>query len=1001
MRPRSYNINASRPAGQRPLASMEDNKVPTKDILWCDVCFRQFDRKSRLMAHYKTHTGERPYHCPYCSKSFASKGNCNTHIRVHTRERPYMCQHCGKQFSQHGQMVIHVRRHTGEKPYVCSHCKKGFACSKVLKIHVRTHTGEKPYVCDICSKGFAAYANLVVHRRIHTRERPYSCKLCGRSFEHSGNLIRHERSHHVDGGIRCIRCGWLFQETKDLVIHMNGSHPNEVSQADVDDSHPNEVSQADVEDQGESVSSSMLPHHHSSLIRLENSLHQHHKTSSLEDTLKDANNNVSTAGVNSANNIKEFRQESPDSSCVTVSVEDEGGDMNRYHIEAGNTLNRRELTQKHLSLIPSNLSKNNYFSITPYNSTAATVNIFSSPGETSVSDFERKIPYYIAPLKRAYSKVSNNGNSNRICISCPTASLGDIGSRQLNGASMKPLPNLSPVSDVSSSISLLSRDDVHSSNPLISETSTSLDTVPHHIEVSTISKARGIINDKTRDSKSLKEAPMNFQHFSSVSSSVFSDGPGSHRILHPWTCNSTALPVSFCTSDMNPVYPVTERVFQTHNSEAYMSPMDLSPDSKANLANKSQISTGRLGENYRELPGISDSKINRGLKRRELEYVRNEKDLERCKKDYLTSSPSPGQNAALGPKDKFYRKIKQSSDLIESKTRISSNKVHDSACKFQQIYVAVTNNTDYTMNGINNLARPAYHNQTKGTQIRHQPTPSSSTSEKWTKRNVKSCKEATVVSQASPKAIGNIMEIIQKSLFQICPLQEDRRSFKLNVETALMALVGKSTISQLAHPNRNVEQVLVSLLDVVGMSPCVDVRVDEDERLRVNMRKLLEYGLPEPSAWRSLGWHQEAIEAITAKIASWSITRQWRQSRDLSQFSRETETESKLVQTNSLHNNNMFATANSVCLPTSTLQTSNTLQQHSNTLPSEIIPSHTNTVPQQLNFAHERPNPLRIKSDYFPVHRDPFIIHYNPRLTPSAPIHDNLSGRNAEIWKSD
>ncbi|KAA0200378.1 hypothetical protein HAZT_HAZT010142 [Hyalella azteca] len=262
MRPRSYNINASRPAGQRPLASMEDNKVPTKDILWCDVCFRQFDRKSRLMAHYKTHTGERPYHCPYCSKSFASKGNCNTHIRVHTRERPYMCQHCGKQFSQHGQM-----------------------------------------------------------------------------------------------------------ETKDLVIHMNGSHPNEVSQADVDDSHPNE---------------------------------------------------------------------------------------------------------------------------------------------------------------------------------------------------------------------------------------------------------------------------------------------------------------------------------------------------------------------------------------------------------------------------------------------------------------------------------------------------------------------------------------------------EDRRSFKLNVETALMALVGKSTISQLAHPNRNVEQVLVSLLDVVGMSPCVDVRVDEDERLRVNMRKLLEYGLPEPSAWRSLGWHQEAIEAITAKIAS-----------------------------------------------------------------------------------------------------DPFIIHYNPRLTPSAPIHDNLSGRNAEIWKSD
>ncbi|XP_018012099.1 uncharacterized protein LOC108669304 [Hyalella azteca] len=976
---------------------MEDNKVPTKDELSCDVCLRQFDRKSRLVAHYKTHTGERPFRCPYCSKSFASKGNCNTHVRVHTRERPYVCQHCGKQFSQHGQMVIHVRRHTGEKPYVCSHCKKGFACSKVLKIHVRTHTGEKPYVCDFCSKGFAAYANLVVHRRIHTRERPYSCKLCGRSFEHSGNLIRHERGHHVDGGIRCIPCGRLFQETKDLVIHMN-------------DSHPNEVCQEDVENQGESVPSTMSSHHQSSPIRLENSLHQDHKTSSLEDTFKDANNNRSTAGVNSANNIKEeFGQESPDSGCVTVSDEEEGGkfhDTNRYHMEARNTLYRRELVQKQLSIIPLNLSKNNCPSLKPYNSTAATANILSSPSETTVSDFERKIPG-LAPLnmnkKSAYNKASNNNNNNRIYISSPTALLNDGSNRQLNGASMKSLPNLSPVSDVSTSISLSLRDDIHSSNPLINGASTSLATVPDQIEITTISKACEIINGKTRNSKSIIEAPMNFQYFSSVSSSISSGGPGSHHFLHPLTSTSSALPVSFCTSDMSPVHPVTERIFQTHNSEANVSPMDLSLDSKANVANESLNSTGRRGENYWELEGISEKIKTRASKRRELEDVCNEKELKRCKKDSLSSSPSrsPGQNAALDPKDQFARPIKQSSDLIESKTLISSIKVPDDACKFQQIDIAVTNNTGDTMNGINNLARPAYHHQTKDTQIRHQPTPASSTSDTWITRNVKSFKEATQVSQTSPKAIGNIRESIRKSLSQICPVQEDRKSFKLNVETALMALVGKSTISHLGHPNRNVEQVLVNLLDVVGMSPCADVRVDEDERLRVNMRKLLEYGLPEPSAWRSLGWHQEAIEAITAKIASWSITSQWRQARDLSQFSRETETESKLVQPNSLHNNNLSATTNSVCLPTSTLQTSNALRLHSNTLPSENIPSQSNTVPQPLNFTHERPNHLRIKSDSFLIHREPFIIHSNSCLTPSDAVHDNLSGRHAEIWKSD
>lgn len=71
---------------------------------------------------------------------------------------------------------------------------------------------------------------------------------------------------------------------------------------------------------------------------------------------------------------------------------------------------------------------------------------------------------------------------------------------------------------------------------------------------------------------------------------------------------------------------------------------------------------------------------------------------------------------------------------------------------------------------------------------------------------------------------------------------------------------------------------------MVGMSPCADVRVNEDDRLRVNMRKLLEYGFPESSAWHSLGWFQQTIETITEKIATWSIKRQWRESKDLAKL---------------------------------------------------------------------------------------------------------------------
>ncbi|XP_025830256.1 zinc finger protein 585B-like [Agrilus planipennis] len=107
----------------------------------CDMCGKGFAVKYKLILHYRTHTGVKPYSCSYCAKSFTKRDYLVMHERIHSGEKPYSCEYCGKCFNQTAPLRVHIRSHTGERPFVCHICNSGFISKGSLNIHIKRCTG--------------------------------------------------------------------------------------------------------------------------------------------------------------------------------------------------------------------------------------------------------------------------------------------------------------------------------------------------------------------------------------------------------------------------------------------------------------------------------------------------------------------------------------------------------------------------------------------------------------------------------------------------------------------------------------------------------------------------------------------------------------------------------------------------------------------------------------------------------------------------------------------
>ena len=165
----------------------------------CTYCDKNFNQKSGLMVHERTHTGVKPYSCKICNKKFSVPTNLIKHERIHSGEKPYSCNYCNKKSLSKQSMQKHERIHTGEKPFACKYCDKTFNESSNLTVHEKRHTGKLPLSeCRFCNKTFNSKTNLDQHERIHTGEKPHQCKVCNKAFRQFSALSTHKLRHTRD-----------------------------------------------------------------------------------------------------------------------------------------------------------------------------------------------------------------------------------------------------------------------------------------------------------------------------------------------------------------------------------------------------------------------------------------------------------------------------------------------------------------------------------------------------------------------------------------------------------------------------------------------------------------------------------------------------------------------------------------------------------------------------------------------------------------------------------